>query len=63
MKHPKVSESLKMNAPALSVWNRIKSFDRVEEYAGAMISHSEIKGQGLGCERTCTKIFCGGNKT
>ena len=54
MKHPKVSASLKINAPASSIWNRIKSFDRVEDYAGGMISHSEVKGQGIGCERTCT---------
>ena len=53
MKHPRVSESLKMNAPASGIWNRIKSFDRVEDYAGGMISHSEVKGQGVGCERTC----------
>jgi hypothetical protein len=54
MKHPKVSKSLKINAPASGIWNRIKSFDRVEDYAGGMISHSEVKGQGVGCERTCT---------
>lgn len=54
MKHPKVSESLTINAPASSIWNRIKSFERVEDYSGGMISHSEVKGQGVGCERTCT---------
>lgn len=54
MKHPKVNESLKIEAPASEVWNRIKSFDRVEDYAGGMISHSEVKGHGIGCERTCT---------
>ena len=54
MKHPKVSESLKINAPASDIWNRIKSFDRVEDYAGGMISHSEVKGQGVGCKGTCT---------
>ncbi len=54
MKHPKVSESLKINAPTSGIWNRIKSFDRVEDYSGGMISHSEVKGQGVGCERTCT---------
>lgn len=54
MKHPKVSESLKINAPASGIWNRIKSFDRVEDYSGGMISHSEVKGKGVGCERTCT---------
>ena len=48
------SESLKINTPASDIWNRIKSFDRVEDYAGGMISHSEVKGQGVGCERTCT---------
>ncbi|WP_435577874.1 SRPBCC family protein [Gilvibacter sp.] len=54
MKQPKVSESLKINVPASGIWNRIKSFDRVEEYSGGMISHSEVIGQGLGCERICT---------
>ncbi len=54
MKHPKVNESLKIEAPASEIWNRIKSFDRVEDYAGGMISHSEVKGHGIGCERTCT---------
>jgi len=54
MKHPKVNESLKIDAPASEIWNRIKSFDSVEDYAGGMISHSEVKGHGIGCERTCT---------
>ena len=54
MKHPKVNESLNIEAPASEIWNRIKSFDRVEDYAGGMISHSEVKGHGVGCERTCT---------
>ena len=54
MKHPKVNESLKIEAPASEIWNRIKSFDRVEDYAGGMITRSEVKGNGIGCERTCT---------
>ena len=54
MKHPKVSESLIIEAPASEIWNRLKSFDSVEDYAGGMISHSEVKGYGIGCERTCT---------
>ena len=53
-KYPKAIENLKINAPASGIWNRIKLFDRGEDYSGTMISHSEVKGPGVGSERTCT---------
>jgi len=48
-----VREKLTLNASADKIWEILRTFDKVETYI-SMVSKTELDGQGVGSQRTCT---------
>jgi len=48
-----VREKLTLNASADKIWETLRTFDKVETYI-SMTTKTELDGQGVGSQRTCT---------
>ncbi len=44
-----------LNASADKVWEALRTFDKVESYI-SMVTKTELDGQGVGSQRTCTAM-------
>jgi len=44
-----------LNASADKVWEALRTFDKVETYI-SMVTKTELDGQGVGSQRTCTAM-------
>ena len=49
-----------LNASAVKVWEALRTFDKVETYI-SMVTKTELDGQGVGSQRTCTAMDPNGN--
>lgn len=50
-----VREKLTLNASADKIWETLRTFDKVETYI-SMVTKTELDGQGVGSQRTCTAM-------